>query len=386
MNYLCALFSRRANLKTPGQSFTFGFAPALIAAAWLQQIPLLTWLLLAVIGGIILLFILIAFILRPLARRSKPKQSAPFKPTLLEDDFDTPPDASEEALLTNNAIPEALLEEIPLPDVLAVGDPITAPEGGERPAGIAWHIAGLTDVGLRRELNEDNLLLVEGTIDEMGPFGLYVVADGLGGHEAGEVASQITVDTIKQHLADAPPTAADRPFENWFKSIILDANDAVLRYQDSHKEAQKMGSTLVMALVVDQIAYITNVGDSRAYRLTSKAIEQISTDHSLVERLVQIGQITREEARTHKQRNVVYSIIGEKRRLEVGYYQTTLNPGDRLLLCSDGLSGLVTDEEILAMSQNEPDLGRVSQQLIQAAKRSGGHDNITAILLQMNDA
>lgn len=384
MSHLCALFSRRANFKTPKNCYTFGFAPAFVAAAWLQQVSLLTWLLLAVIAGIILIFILIAFILLPLSRRAKPPVSSP--PKAPADDLAPPAEAGQKDTLTDSAIPDALLAEPLSPEMLAAGEPVTMPAGGERPADIAWHIAGLTDVGLRRELNEDNLLLIEGVIDGMGPYGLYVVADGLGGHEAGEVASQITVDTIKQHLANTPPTAADRPFENWFKAIILDANEAVLRYQDSHKEAQKMGSTLVMALVVDQHAYITNVGDSRAYRLTADAIEQISTDHSLVERLVQIGQITRDEARTHKQRNVIYSIIGEKRRLEVGYYQTTLNPGDRLLLCSDGLSGLVTDKEMLAVSQNEPDLGRVSQQLIEFAKRAGGHDNITAILVQMDGA
>jgi serine/threonine protein phosphatase PrpC len=119
--------------------------------------------------------------------------------------------------------------------------------------------------------------------------------------------------------------------ESWFKETIQVANDAVIKYQNSHKEAQKMGSTLVMALVNDGQAYISNVGDSRAYHLSADTIRQISIDHSLVERLVQIGQITREEARTHKQRNVVYSIIGEKRRLEIGLYQTPLGPGERIV-------------------------------------------------------
>ena len=106
----------------------------------------------------------------------------------------------------------------------------------------------------------------------------------------------------------------------------------------------------------------------------------------MVERLIQIGQITREEARTHKQRNVVYSIIGEKRRLEVGYNKITLNPDDRLLLCSDGLSGMITDEQILIISQNQPDLARTCQLLIESAKQAGGHDNITAVLVQMNSS
>ena len=113
-------------------------------------------------------------------------------------------------------------------------------------------------------------------------------------------------------------------------------------------------------------------------------INQISVDHSLVERLVQIGQITREEARTHKQRNVIYSIIGEKKKLEVGYFHTALAPGDRLLLCSDGLCGMITDEQILRINQAQPVAADACQALIRAAKEAGGHDNITAIIVQMS--
>jgi len=173
------------------------------------------------------------------------------------------------------------------------------------------------------------------------------------------------------------------------------ANESVLSHQSSHPESSqpnnqtdvhKMGSTLVMALVVGENAHIANVGDSRAYHLSGQEIKQISIDHSLVERLVQIGQITREEARTHKQRNVIYSIIGEKQKLEVGYYHIALAPGDRLLLCSDGLSGMITDEQILRISQAQPNAAEACQALVRAAKESGGHDNITAILVQMNQS
>jgi protein phosphatase len=139
-----------------------------------------------------------------------------------------------------------------------------------------------------------------------------------------------------------------------------------------------------MALVEGNNAHIINVGDSRAYHLTNEKIEQISVDHSLVERLVQIGQITREEARTHKQRNVIYSTIGEKEKLEMGSYHVVLNPGDRLLLCSDGLSGMVPDEELLEISGHQPDLMIACQMMVEAAKQAGGHDNITAIIVQMN--
>jgi serine/threonine protein phosphatase PrpC len=354
----------------------------------LPPVSLLTWILLAVIGGIVAIFVLIAFILRPLAKRDKSKHTPPAPEPIVEaveQGEDTLVTTPEPTLITPP--PSETITQITVKkDITEVGDAVTLPVTGYRPDGIGWLIAGLSDVGLRRELNEDNYLMIEAVADQDGPYGLYAVADGLGGHEAGEIASQMTVDTILRQFENNPPSLDSSQVESWFKETIQVANDAVIKYQNSHKEAQKMGSTLVMALVNNGQAYISNVGDSRAYHLSADTIRQISIDHSLVERLVQIGQITREEARTHKQRNVVYSIIGEKRRLEIGLYQTSLGPGERILLCSDGLSGLVTDEEILRMSQQESDPARVSQRLVRAAKKAGGHDNITAVLIQADNA
>jgi protein phosphatase len=168
------------------------------------------------------------------------------------------------------------------------------------------------------------------------------------------------------------------------KDAIMVANELVLKHQENSTRTEKMGSTLIMALVADHQAHIVNVGDSRAYHLNAERIEQISVDHSLVERLIQIGQITREEARTHDKKNVVYSIIGEKRKLEIGYYHVPLLPGERLLLCSDGLNTMVPDEELLALSKSYSELTKASQMMIEAAKQAGGLDNITTILIQMN--
>lgn len=360
------------------------FALAFLSPVFFWQVDLLTWLLLAVIAGILVIFILITFILLPLARR-KPKR----RPAPPPAPAPVPPPAEAEPA---PAVPpvDDLLDTLTLapadvhtPAIAPpIADPVTLPVSGRRPDTIRWRIAGLSDVGLKRELNEDNLMMIEAESSALGPYGIYIVADGLGGHEAGEVASQITIDTIRNHHDQHPPNGA--PFNDWFNEAIMATNDKVLAYQESHKEAEKMGSTLVMALVAGNMAHIANVGDSRAYHLTNGEINQISIDHSLVERLVQIGQITREEARTHKQRNVVYSIIGEKRRLEVGHYDLALSPGDRLLLCSDGLSGMITDEELLRISQSEPDPARAARQMVSAAREAGGHDNITAILVQMN--
>lgn len=372
----------------------FGVLLLLPAIFYQYQAQLLLWILLGIAGGIMILFVLIAFILLPLSRRAKrhaQKQNAAEVDTLpapVEAEVEAEP--PQRQVETEPSMPKVVDVEakdtvMSMPTVTTVGTPSTVPASGSRPAGIGWQISALTDVGLQRQLNEDNMIMLEGEMDGLGPYGIYVVADGLGGHEAGEVASRLTVDAVQKRHALNPPLAGDAPFEEWLKDTIMMANSMVLEQQTgSDGEARKMGSTLVMALVAGQNAHIINVGDSRAYRLNSEEIEQLTVDHSLVERLVQIGQITREEARTHKQRNVIYSIIGEKRKLEIGFYHAALKPGDRLLLCSDGLSGMVTDEELLHISKHQPDPVKANQLMIEAAKNAGGNDNITVILIQMN--
>ena len=268
--------------------------------------------------------------------------------------------------------------------VTVEAEPLTLPVSGQRPANIAWQIAGLTDVGLKRELNEDTLLLAENVMADGTPFGLYAVADGLGGHQSGEVASQLATEALQSYLSQSPPLSDMRPFEDWLRTGTQSANEAVLACQDDPTQTKKMGSTLVMALVTAGQAHIANVGDSRAYRLNSDRIEQISEDHSLVERLVQIGQLTREEARKHKNRNVLYNSLGDKSEIEIGLHHVDLKPGDRLLLCSDGLSGMITDDEILQISRSQPDPAGACQEMVTAAKAAGGNDNITAIIVQLN--
>lgn len=268
--------------------------------------------------------------------------------------------------------------------IAPVFEPATWPISGRRPANITWQIAGLTDVGMRRELNEDKFLMVEAEVPDDGPCGLYVVADGMGGHERGELASQLTIDAIGRHFGQHPPAPDYAPFEEWLKAAAMSANQAVLARQEDRTKEKKMGSTLVMALVARGQAHIANVGDSRAYLIRGDGIEQISVDHSLVERLIQIGQITREEARTHKQRNVIYNTIGDKPDFEVGLYHVDLQPGDRLLLCSDGLSGMVADEQILDISRSYALPAEACKVMVEAAKSAGGTDNITAIIIQMD--
>jgi protein phosphatase len=270
------------------------------------------------------------------------------------------------------------------PTVRVEQEPQTVPDSGQRPANIGWQIAGLTDVGLKRELNEDTPLMVEAVMPDQTPYGLYVVADGLGGHHGGEIASQLTIDAIQTQFTRIPPTPAAAPFDDWLKTAAMAANATVLSCQADRDQAKKMGSTVVMALVMGKQVHIANVGDSRAYHLSNESIQQVSEDHSLVERLVQIGQLTRAEARTHKNRNVLYNSIGDKADMEVSLYHIDVQPGDRLLLCSDGLSGMITDEEILDISQNESDPAQACRAMVEAAKLAGGSDNITAIIVHMD--
>jgi PPM family protein phosphatase len=355
------------------------------AAAWLawpgQDGNNTRTFLLIIAAFIILLFVAVAVIL-PLAlhatHRSSQKKKTPAVPPPL------PEQPQQKDIPTEPGFPQVQVDDTTStqPSMRSIGaenQPQTLPVSGQRPEAIGWQIAGLTDTGLRRELNEDNLVMLEGET----PYGLYVVADGMGGHDAGEIASQLTVEAIRQYFANHPLPEADLP-DMWLKDAAMAANHAVLSQQADRAENHKMGSTLVMALVTAGEAYVANVGDSRAYRLNQAGIEQISIDHSLVERLVQIGQLTREEARTHRQKNVIYNTVGDKPDMEVGLYKIDLQPGDRLLLCSDGLSGMITDEEILDLNRRYPDPATACQMMIEAAKRAGGYDNITAIVVQLD--
>ncbi|MCB0153537.1 MAG: Stp1/IreP family PP2C-type Ser/Thr phosphatase [Anaerolineae bacterium] len=367
--------------------------PGTLGSPVLKPLQQADWLLLGGAGfALVIVAILVAVIVLLLLRRrraasaaAKKAKSAATDPTLIskntEAESPTLPSARPVAEPTSaeddgDTRPLALLEEP------TVSSEPTAP-AGKRPPNIKWRIAGLTHVGLKRKLNEDKMLILEGLMSAEQPYGLYIVADGMGGHDHGEVASQLTIDTIQSRfnqLANESP-----PYEEWFRRTIVAANETVIAHQHDKDLARKMGSTLVMALVVADKAYIAHVGDSRAYHLTNNSMTQITEDHSLVERLIQIGQITREEARTHKQRNVIYSTIGDKAKLQIGFYSVALSPGDRLLLCSDGLTGMLTDEQVLNINRSHVSPGETCQVLVKAANGAGGEDNITVILVEMDD-
>ncbi len=261
--------------------------------------------------------------------------------------------------------------------------------GLRRPESLDLLVGRRTDVGRLRELNEDSLLtldLVWSNKSVSRPVGLFVVADGMGGHEGGEIASGLLVRAVAQHAASEllPRTTAaggePMDYGAWLTAAIQAGNVEV--FERSQTAGNDMGTTVVAALVAGNEAYVAHVGDSRAYRINDAGIEQITVDHSLVESLVASNQITREEARHHPQSNVIYRTIGDKRQVTVDLDLVTLAPGDSLLLCSDGLSGMVTDDALQRLVVAAPSPQAACEALIEAANHAGGDDNITAIVIR----
>lgn len=261
-----------------------------------------------------------------------------------------------------------------------------------RPTTLRLHLGRHTDVGMVRDLNEDSLLVLE--LDRVHrsisqPIGLYVVADGMGGHAAGDVASGLAINTMAEQMTTqllAPKLTSHIDAEsfdaqNWLESAVQAANAAVYNHRQS--AGTNMGTTLVAALIIGNKAHIANVGDSRAYLIKANdGIRQITTDHSLVERLIAMGQISSYEARIHPQRNVIYRTIGDKQEAEIDVFVQELNPGDSLLLCSDGLSGKVEDAAIWRLVSRSQSPQEACELLVQAANDNGGDDNITVIIVQ----
>ena len=265
----------------------------------------------------------------------------------------------------------------------------TALEKLRRPASITLVVGHRTDVGQDRSLNEDSLLTLDITPvfrSVSAPVGLFVVADGMGGHEAGDAASQLAVRTIAQSAVSkvlTPASAGEKlpDAREWLTAATQAANRAV--YEQRRAAGTDMGTTLVMALFAGDTATIANVGDSRAYLLDQDGITQISTDHSLVERLVATGHIAPEEALDHPHKNVIYRVIGDKTRVEADLFEQRLAPGEALLLCSDGLSGMMPDEQIWHVWRTSTSPQDACDRLVEAANQAGGEDNIAVVIVQI---
>jgi serine/threonine protein phosphatase PrpC len=244
-----------------------------------------------------------------------------------------------------------------------------------------------THPGKVRKNNEDSVLCIELSRMNQGviqPICLAAVADGMGGHASGELASTLVVDAIAQIGAFelvALQNPAFEEFDDWVIRALKSANQAVF---EARKDAgNDMGSTLVLGLIIGSQAYFAHIGDSRIYLINHDSIKQLSTDHSLVQHLVSIGKITPDEARVHPQRNVIYRSLGEKAEVEADFFSQQIFPQDRLLFCSDGLTNLVDDNEIQRIVLEAPSAQAACDRLIDQANASGGEDNISALLLEV---
>ncbi len=227
--------------------------------------------------------------------------------------------------------------------------------------------AGVTDVGRVRDGNEDALL------DQANRLGLVAVADGMGGHRAGEVASATALEALRAAVANGRS----------LRDAIEGANDAVLEKSESDQELHGMGTTLTAGMLgSDGYLTVGHVGDSRAYLVRDGQLSQITNDHSLVEEMVRGGELTPEQAEVHPQRSIITRALGIDPQVEVDEYPLELQPGDRVLLCSDGLTSMVRPEEIANILGRERDPKRAAQLLVDAANAAGGEDNITAVIVE----
>ena len=236
--------------------------------------------------------------------------------------------------------------------------------------------AVITDIG-KRSHNEDSYLLPPQECSAC----LFAVADGMGGHAAGAVASRLLVDGLSGNMIQFDE---GREVEQ-LKSVIERVNLSVYETAEEDVSLRGMGSTLVCALILGDKFIAANVGDSRLYHFDGEAIHRITTDHSLVEQLVMIGSITKKQARIHPQRNIITRAMGISPVVDVDLFECEWAPGDMLLLCSDGLHGSVEDEDIAEALQSDLNLETKCELLVRRALNNGGTDNITIILIQNDE-
>ena len=233
----------------------------------------------------------------------------------------------------------------------------------------------LTDIGKVRELNQDYVFTSEEPVGTLP--NLFIVADGMGGHNAGDYASRYTVETLVTELGTS--TEPD-PVKDIERAIGI-ANDHIRQKarQDSHLYG--MGTTLVVATVNGDELQVANVGDSRLYVVNDK-ITQITTDHSLVEEMIKAGGLERSQARWHPDKNIITRAIGASEKDKVDFFKVKLKEDDTILMCSDGLTNMLEDEEILMILKGERDIVEKAEALVKAANDNGGADNIAVVLVE----
>lgn len=235
---------------------------------------------------------------------------------------------------------------------------------------------GMTDVGRMRKNNQDYMYIRNDAVGSLP--NIYIVADGMGGHKAGEVASKGAVETIvktveKSGLSD--PVSI-------MEEAVTAANTQILEMSRDNPEYEGMGTTLVVTTIYENDFYVANIGDSRLY-VVGEDIHQITRDHSYVEEMISRGEIDKDKARTHEKKNVITRAVGVESGTYADFFQVKYKKGDKILMCSDGLSNMIKDENLKAIIKKDIPLKDIVDELVYTANHNGGADNITAVVVEL---
>lgn len=233
----------------------------------------------------------------------------------------------------------------------------------------------MTDVGQKRDMNQDYVFTTNQSIGSLP--NLFIVADGMGGHNAGDFASKFTVEALVESIKGSKETDPVKILQE----SIENANEELLKKAQEEKQLSGMGTTLVVATIDKDYLCVANVGDSRLY-IIGKVIQQITKDHSLVEEMVRLGEIDREVAKTHPDKNIITRAIGASCQIEIDFFERYLKQGDLVLMCSDGLTNMLEDKEIEFVMKKETSVEEKSEELVNTANINGGKDNIAVVIIE----
>lgn len=239
-------------------------------------------------------------------------------------------------------------------------------------------VGGLSDIGLVRENNQDSFFVSKDL-----EFPLFIVADGMGGHKAGEIASNMAVSTIKNiFLINKENLNSEEEIVSTIKEAIEKANHKIYQKSKENLEYEGMGTTVTIAYIFKNEIYIGHVGDSRAYYVDDNNIVQITEDHSLVNELIKNGSITKDQGKNHPQRNIITRAIGTSNDIKADIHTMEYKENDKLIICSDGLTNMLNEDKIIEVVNGDGDIMEKCEKLVLNAKRNGGLDNITVVMIK----
>ena len=234
-----------------------------------------------------------------------------------------------------------------------------------------------TDPGKVRDHNEDNVIILNNTNNEF----VLAVADGMGGHKAGEIASKIAIDTITNNIESIESLGKKEDAIEWIRNTVQDINHKIFEYTDKNQESKGMGTTLVIAIKTDDYILYGNIGDSSGFVIKNEQLHKVTKDHTLVNLLVSTGELTEEEAKYHPRKNVLMRALGANNPIDIDIFDVDTSVKG-LFLCSDGLTNMLTNEQIEKVLNSKLSIEEVVLKLINKANMRGGHDNISIAYLK----